>query len=91
MSHDAQPNTKELLHKKLMDEEYANLHKAFIGDSGVVTEMTILRMVAHASATMDFIFMYTTLYFDAVQESKNQAGFQVGEASNGFEASTGGL
>lgn len=91
MSHEEQANVKEALHAKLMSEEYKNLHKMFIGDSGVVTEMTILRMVAHASATMDFIFMYTALYFDAVQESKNQAGFQVGEASNGFEASTGGL
>lgn len=87
MSHDP----KELLHKKLMEEEYANLHKAFIGDSDVVTEMTILRMVVHAAATMDFIFMYTARYFDAVQESKQQDGFQVGEGNSDFQAPLSGL
>ena len=86
MSHD--PN--EELYKKLVGEEYAKLNELIEAES-VITEMTILRFVARAAATMDFIFMYTARYFDAVQESRRQDGFQVGEASNGFEASAGGL
>lgn len=87
MSHDR----NEALYKKLAEEEYATLNNMLVGEDSVITEMTILRLVARAAATMDFIFMYTARYFDAVQESKQQDGFQVGEASNGFEASTGGL
>lgn len=87
MSHDH----NEALYKKLVEEEYATLNAMVVEEGSVVTEMTILRMVARAAATMDFIFMYTARYFDAVQESKQQDGFQVGEANNGFEASTGGL
>ena len=86
MSHDA----NEELYKKLVAEEYAKLNKIMEEDS-VVTEMTILRMVARAATTMDFIFTYTARYFDAVYKSKQQDGFQVGEASNGFEAPTSGL
>ena len=86
MSHD--PN--EELYKKLVGEEYAKINEIIEAES-VVTEMTILRLAARVSATMDFIFMYTARYFDAVEGSKQQEGFQVGEASNGFEASTGGL
>ena len=86
MSHD--PNKE--LYQKLAEEEYAQINKIVEEDS-VITEMTILRMVARASAAMDFVFMYTAKYFDLVYESKQQDGFQVGEASNGFEASTGGL
>ena len=86
MSHD--PN--EELYKRLVGEEYAKLNELIEAES-VITEMTILRFVARAAATMDFIFMYTARYFDAVEWSRQQDGFQVGEASNGFEASTGGL
>ena len=87
MSHD--PN--EELYKRLVEEEYAIINNVTIGEGSFINEMTILRMVARAAATMDFIFMYTARYFDAVEASKQQDGFQVGEASNGFEASTGGL
>ena len=86
MSHD--PN--EELYKKLVEEQYAKLNEMVEPDS-VITEMTILSLAARVSATMDFIFMYTARYFDAVQQSKQQDGFQVGEASNGFEAPTSGL
>ena len=86
MSHD--PN--EALYKKLAAEEYAQINKIIEADS-VVTEMTILRLVARAAAAMDFIFMYTAMYFDAVQESKQQDGFQVGEGNNDFQTSTSGL
>ena len=87
MSHD----TNEELYKKLVGEEYAKLNNEIIEAGSLITEMTILRLAARVAATTDFIFMYTARYFDAVQESKQQDGFQVGEASNGFEASTGGL
>ena len=87
MSHD--PN--EELYKRLVEKEYAIINNVTIGEGSFINEMTILRMVARAAATMDFIFMYTARYFDAVEGSKQQDGFQVGEASNGFEASTGGL
>ena len=90
MSHDKMERRQEIFNK-LMQEEHDAVHRQFIGDGGVVTEMSILRMIAHASATLDFIFVYTTEYFDTIQESKQQDGFQVGEASNGFEASNGGL
>ena len=86
MSHD--PN--EELYKKLVGEEYAKLNELLEADS-VVTEMIILRFVARAAATMDFIFMYTARYFDAVQESKQQDGFQVGEGNSDFQAPASGL
>lgn len=86
------PDPNEALYKRLAEEEYAKLNEIIdLEEGSVITEMTILRFVARAAATMDFIFMYTARYFDAVQESRRQDGFQVGEASNGFEASTGGL
>ena len=81
MSHD--PN--EELYKKLVGEEYAKLNELIEAES-VITEMTILRLVARASATMDFIFMYTARYFDAVQEAKQPNGFQVGEGNSDFQA-----
>ena len=81
MSHD--PN--EELYKKLVGEEYAKLNELLEADS-VVTEMIILRLVARAAATMDFVFMYTARYFDAVQQYKQQDGFQVGEGNNDFQA-----
>lgn len=87
MSHD--PN--EELYKKLVEEEYAILNNVTIGEGSYISEMTILRMAARAAATMDFIFMYTARYFDAVQESKQQDGFQVGEGNSDFQAPTSGL
>ena len=86
MSHD--PN--EELYKKLVGEEYAKINEIIEAES-VVTEMTILRLVARASATMDFIFMYTAKYFDAVHGSNQQDGFQVGEGNSDFQASASGL
>ena len=86
MSHD--PN--EALYKRLAEEEYAKLNEMVEAES-VITEMTILKLVARASATMDFIFMYTARYFDAVHESKQQDGFQVGEGNSDFQAPTSGL
>ena len=86
MSHD--PN--EELYNKLIAEEYAQINKIVEEDS-VVTEMTILRMVARASAAMDFVFMYTAKYFDAVHESKQPNGFQVGEGNSDFQTPTSGL
>ena len=86
MSHD--PN--EELYNRLLAEEYAKLNKIIEAES-VVTEMTVLRMVARAAATMDFVFMYTARYFDAVQQTKQQDGFQVGEGNSDFQAPTSGL
>ena len=86
MSHD--PN--EELYKRLAKEEYAKLNELIKADS-VVTEMTILGLAALAAATMDFIFMYTARYFDAVHESKQQDGFQVGEGNSDFQTPTSGL
>ena len=86
MSHD--PN--EELYNKLVAEEYAQINKIVEADS-VVTEMTIIRLVARAAATMDFIFMYTARYFDAVQQSQQPNGFQVGEGNSDFQAPTSGL
>ena len=86
MSHD--PN--EELYKKLVGEEYAKLNELIEAES-VITEMTILRLVARASASMDFVFMYIARYFDAVHESKQQDGFQVGEGNSDFQAPASGL
>ena len=86
MSHD--PN--EELYKKLVGEEYAKINEIMEAES-VVTEMIILRFVARAAATMDFVFMYTARYFDAVHESKQQDGFQVGEGNSDFQAPLSGL
>ena len=86
MSHD--PN--EELYKRLAKEEYAKINELIEAES-VITEMTILRLVARASATMDFVFMYTARYFDAVQQTKQQDGFQVGEGNSDFQTPTSGL
>ena len=86
MSHD--PN--EELYKRLAEVEYAQINN-IVAEDGVVTEMTILRMVARAAAALDFVFMYTAKYFDAVHGSNQQDGFQVGEGNSDFQASTGGL
>ena len=86
MSHD--PN--EELYKRLAKEEYAKLNELIKADS-VVTEMTILGLAARAAATMDFVFMYTARYFDAVQQTKQQDGFQVGEGNSDFQTPTSGL
>lgn len=90
MSHDNMER-RQVLFNKLMQEEHDAVYKQFIGEGGIITEMSILRMIAHASATLDFIFVYTTEYFDTVQEAKQSDGFQVGEGSNGFKAPTSGL
>lgn len=87
MSHDA----NEELYKKLVEEEYAKLNNVTIGEGSFITEMTILRLAARVAATTDFIFMYTARYFDAVQESKQQDGFQVGEGNSDFQAPISGL
>lgn len=86
MSHD--PN--EALYKKMVEEEYAKLNEIIEADS-VINEMTILRFVARAAATMDFVFMYTARYFDVVQQTKQQDGFQVGEGNSDFQTPTSGL
>ena len=86
MSHD--PN--ETLYKRLAEEEYAKINEIIEAES-VITEMTILRLVARAAATMDFIFMYTARYFDAVQQSQQPNGFQVGEGNSDFQTPTSGL
>ena len=86
------PDPNEALYKRLAEEEYAKINKIIdLEEGSVITEMTILRLVARAAATMDFIFMYIARYFDAVQESKQPNGFQVGEGNNDFQAPTSGL
>lgn len=87
MSHD--PN--DALYKKLVEEEYAKLNNEIIEADSVITEMTILKLAARVAATTDFIFMYTARYFDAVQQSKQQNGFQVGEGNSDFQAPISGL
>ena len=84
------PDPNEALYKKLVEEEYAKLNE-MVEPYSVITEMTILRLAARVSATMDFIFMYTARYFDAVQQTKQQDGFQVGEGNSDFQASASGL
>ena len=84
------PDPNETLYKRLAEEEYAKINEIIEAES-VITEMTILRLVARAAATMDFIFMYTARYFDAVQQSQQPNGFQVGEGNSDFQAPTSGL
>ena len=71
---------------KLLEEEYKHVHKRFLGDGSTVSPTTVLRMLAHVSATAELTFFLITSFFDEVQNERTPNGFSVGEGNNDFQA-----
>lgn len=76
---------------KLLEQEYQNVHKMFLGDGSAVSPTTVLRMLAHISATTELTFFLISGFFDEVRNEKTPNGFQVGEGNSDFQASASGL
>ena len=96
MSHE-QGNRQEdvaaqnVIFNKLLEQEYQNVHKMFLGDGSTVSPTTVLRMLAHISATTELTFFLISSFFEEVQNKQTPNGFSVGEGNSDFQAPTSGL
>ena len=88
MSHEQDKQNTEsqnLVFNKFLEQEYDNVHKMFLGDGSTVSPTTVLRMLAHISATAELTFFLINGFFEEVQNEKTPNGFSVGEGNNDFQ------